>query len=54
MERKKIYDVNKTWKDKITIDLDEIGCDHTQWRDLVHDMKEWRPLLHMAMHFHVL
>jgi len=46
-----MYIVNKTWRDKITIGLDEIGCDHTNWGDLVHNRKEWRPILLMVMKF---
>jgi len=41
----------RTWEDNINMDLQEVGCEGTDWIELAHDRDGWRALVSAVMNF---
>jgi len=43
----------RRWVDNIRMDLQEVGCEYTDWIELVQDMDGWRTLVSAVMNLRV-
>ena len=43
----------RRWKDKIKMDLHEMGCGGTGWIELAQDRDRWRALVNTVMNIRV-
>ena len=43
----------RRWQDNIKMDLQEVGCEGTDWIDLVQDRDRWRVLVKAVMYLRV-
>ena len=43
----------RRWVDKITIDLQEVGCGYVDWIGLAQDRERWRNLVSAVMNLRV-
>jgi len=41
------------WEDKITMDLQEVGCGGMDWIELAQDMDRWRAFVSAVMNLRV-
>ena len=41
------------WEDNITMDLQEVGCEGTDWIELAQDRDKWRALVNAVMNVRV-
>jgi hypothetical protein len=41
------------WEDNIKMDLQEVGCEGTDWIDLSHDRDRWRAIVNAVMNLRV-
>jgi hypothetical protein len=41
------------WKDKIKLDLQEVGCGVTDWIELAHDRNRWQAVVNAVMNLQV-
>jgi hypothetical protein len=39
----------RRWEDNIKVDLQEVGCEATDWIELAQDRDRWRALVHAVM-----
>jgi hypothetical protein len=42
-----------SWKDNITMDVHEVGCEDVDWIELTHDRNRWRALVNEVMNLRV-
>jgi len=40
----------RRWQDNIKMDLQEVGCEGTEWIDLTQDRDRWRALVKAVMY----
>ena len=43
----------RSWVDKITMDLQEVGCGYMEWIGLAQDRDRWRTLVSVVMNLRV-
>jgi hypothetical protein len=41
------------WKDKIKMDLQDVGCEGMDWIDVTQDRERWQALVNVAMNLRV-
>jgi len=47
----KLYYARRRWEDNIKMDLQEVGCEGTDWIDLAQDRYSWRAVVNEVMNF---
>jgi len=45
--------LGRRWDDNIKMDLQEMGCEGTDWIDLAQDRDKWRALVNAVMNLRV-
>jgi hypothetical protein len=49
----KLHYPRRRWKDNIKMDLQEVGCEGTDWHELAQDRDRCRTLVNAAMNLRV-
>ena len=45
--------LRRRWEDNIKMDLQEVGCEDTDWVDLAQDRDRWQAFVNAVMNFRV-